>query len=500
MKFRNVVASVCISLLVLAPGTLRGQKDPGPRSGTNGTTCVINNTTITGTGCPVAGVTTNPDQLRFFSNAALRFVSPEAVANGLGPTFNGNSCGMCHSQPAVGGSSPSATAFPFVQTVISVSPPVTVTGNPQVGVATLNGASNTPPPFVTSTGPIREARFKYFYSHATGLPDRDDPDGGVHDLFTIAGRTDAPGCSMAQDNFAKALATNNVIFRIPTPVFGGGLIDAIDDATILSNLTSTFAARSALGIHGRPNRSGNDGTITKFGWKAQNKSLLMFAHEAYSVELGETNQMFPQKRGYGGNPPPPSCVFNSQLGGAGLPEDFTNYLPASTSTELVPSDDDSFATFMRFLDQPTPAPPNGSTTNGFAKFQSTGCSLCHTPSLTTTPISAFTVSDVGAGPPPGAALGNVQANLFSDLVLHHMGQGLADGISQGLAGGDEFRTAPLWGVGQRVYFLHDGRTADLLQAIQSHKSSGSEANRVVDRFNNLSPSDQQDILNFLRSL
>jgi len=81
-----------------------------------------------------------------------------------------------------------------------------------------------------------------------------------------------------------------------------------------------------------------------------------------------------------------------------------------------------------------------------------------------------------------------------------MGTRLADRISQGKAAGDEFRTAPLWGVGQRIFFLHDGRTTDLLQAIQAHSSSGSEANTVVQRFNNLGAQDQQDLLNFLRSL
>jgi len=91
-------------------------------------------------------------------------------------------------------------------------------------------------------------------------------------------------------------------------------------------------------------------------------------------------------------------------------------------------------------------------------------------------------------------------NLFSDLLVHHMGQGLADGITQGAAGPDEFRTAPLWGIGQRVFFLHDGRTSDLLAAIEAHRSQGSEANGVVQRFNNLGQNQQQDILNFLRAL
>jgi CxxC motif-containing protein (DUF1111 family) len=97
-------------------------------------------------------------------------------------------------------------------------------------------------------------------------------------------------------------------------------------------------------------------------------------------------------------------------------------------------------------------------------------------------------------------LSGVQARLFSDLLLHHMGDGLSDGISQGNAGPDQFRTAPSWGIGQRVFFLHDGRTSDLLQAIGAHASQGSEANQVIRRFNSLTETEKQDLLNFLRSL
>ncbi len=78
-----------------------------------------------------------------------------------------------------------------------------------------------------------------------------------------------------------------------------------------------------------------------------------------------------------------------------------------------------------------------------------------------------------------AALSNIQANLYSDILLHHMGPNLADNVSQGVAGGDEFRTAPLWGLGQRIFFLHDGRTSDLVQAIQYHFSNG---NRHLPQF------------------
>ena len=466
-------------LLVLALGTtlfLLGQNpdphqgqtkepvlDPGPRGAP------------VGAGAPVANL--SPDQLRFFNDASQRFVASEGVANGLGPTFNADSCGVCHSQPANGGSSPSATAFPNVGV------------NPQVALATANGGINKLPFFVKADGPVLEARFK-FVTDPDGSIDRDQPDGSVHDLFTIQGRNDAPaGCRLAQEDFSAAESRHNLALRIPTPTFGDGLIESIDDATILNNMQANRAAKRALGIRGKPNRSGNDATITRFGWKAQNKSLIMFTHEAYSVELGETNQMFPQKRGFFPNPPPAECVANP------LPEDQTNYLPSGTDTVKVPSDDDSFATFMRLLDQPTPACTgtncSSSVQNGNKLFTSVGCALCHTPSLTTG-RSSFTVNAPG--------LTSVQANLFSDLLLHHMGAGLRDDISQGGAGPDEFRTAPLWGLGQRLFFLHDGRAKDVLQAIREHRSEGSEANGAIENFHALTPAEKQDLLNFLRSL
>ena len=95
---------------------------------------------------------------------------------------------------------------------------------------------------------------------------------------------------------------------------------------------------------------------------------------------------------------------------------------------------------------------------------------------------------------------NVAFQPFSDFALHSMGERLADRVSQGLANGSQFRSAPLWGVGQRIFFLHDGRTSDIYQAIQQHASEGSEANGVIRNFNTLSLSDQQAVVNFLRSL
>jgi len=235
---------------------------------------------------------------------------------------------------------------------------------------------------------------------------------------------------------------------------------------------------------GNPNRNGNDGTIARFGWKAQNKSLLLFSGEAYNVEMGITNELFPTERDE-----TPNCQF------APTPNDVTN-MDAESPLEAL-SGIQKFAAFMRFLAPPTPSttgPGNqDSRNNGKKLFGTIGCALCHTPTLETGNSSV-------------AALSNQKVNLYSDLLLHRMGPGLADDILQGAAEGDEFRTAPLWGLGQRLFFLHDGRARDLVQAILAHQSPGntrfkpSEANRVIDHFRALGEGQKQDLLNFLRSL
>ena len=447
-----------LSLMILSLAfvfVLQGQntaKDPGPRTGTSGA------------GNFIGGLTSS--QQAYFTDGQTRFQEVETVQNGknngLGPTFNSNSCSSCHAQPAIGGTSPSV--------------------NPQIAVANLDGAANTIPPFITLNGPVREARFKF----ATDRNGRvtNTPDGGVHGLFTIQGRSDATSCQMAQPNFERLMNENNISFRIPTPVFGEGLIESITEDTILANQAAESDARQFLGVSGTPNRSGNDGSITRFGWKAQNKSLLMFAGEAYNVEMGITNELFPDERGYPPTPIPSGCLINP------IPEDATNF--DVTSTVAVPSDIVAFSNFMRFLDQPAPSCTGSncsqSIQNGRNLFINVAkCSVCHTPSLTT-------------GKSYVAALSNIQADLFSDLLLHHMGSGLADGVSQGGADPDQFRSAPLWGLGQRLFFLHDGRTSDLMQAIEDHASPGSEANIVIRNFNGLTEEQKQDLLNFLRSL
>jgi CxxC motif-containing protein (DUF1111 family) len=421
-------------------GTAFGQTDPGVRTGTSAS------------GGPIAGLA--PNESTFFNAGQEAFIAAEGVGDGLGPRFNLDSCGGCHSQPSIGGSSPSV--------------------NPEAAVATAFGGQNTLPSFITSNGPVREARFR--------------TDGGVHALFVITGRSDstgsASGCNLVQENFAAQVAANNVIFRTPTPVFGLGLIEEIRDQTILNNVSANASAKAALGITGRVNRNGNDGRISRFGWKAQNPSGLVFSAEAYNVEMGITNEGFTIERDE-----TPECQF------AAVPNDVTN-VNGATGVDTL-DDIEKFSLFMRFLAPPAASTtvPGGanSITEGFNAFVNIGCSQCHTPSLPT-------------GNAAVAALHNKTANLYSDLALHNMGPGLADGIVQGVAQGDEFRTAPLWGLGQRIFFLHDGRTKDLAAVIQAHSSAASgsiqasEANSVINSYNALPATTKQNLLNFLRSL
>jgi len=473
MKPAKFVLLLAVLALFLLPEMAFAQTDQGVRSNTG-----VN------AGQPLASVSANANDLAFFQAGGAQFIEHQTVTGdnpGLGPRFNLDSCGACHSQPAPGGTSPASGIFP------NIGP------NPQSQVianGVVNGTTNTIPYFVSANGPVREARFPFFFDQF-GFPNPNAPNGGVEDLFTVSGRTDAGACSLRQPSFNAARATNNIIFRIPTPLFGAGLMANIDDSTLLANRGAQ--ANNNLGISGTFNHNGNDGTISRYGWKAQNKSLMIFAGEAYNVEMGISNELFTQDRPLPGEDQfgsglPPNCL---NLAGTGYPEDVTH--SDGTNAPTVTSDVGLFNVFMQFLDQPIPSTtsPGGaaSIANGRSLFSAIGCALCHTPSLITQP------SKLTSG------LGNAIANLFSDIEIHHMGATLADNVSQGGAGGDQFRTAPLWGLGQRIYFLHDGRCSDLLCAIEAHESNGGESTTVEAIFDQLLiPSQQQDILNFLRSL
>jgi Di-haem oxidoreductase, putative peroxidase len=410
-------------------------------------------------------------------------------SNGLGARHNADQCFVCHAHPTLGGSGGFIVPNPGEAVPAKAE-------NPQFRLVPHRfGKQNIVPAFEEQYGPIREVRFKF-------KPDG-TRDGGVHQLWTVKGITKDPtlgNCILNQPDFATEYAKGNLAFRIPLPMLGLGLIEAIQDREILAHFAATSEDRAALGIGGHPNRSGNDGTITRFGWKAQNKSITIFAGEAYNVEMGITNDVFPNATEedpgcQGTNKPEPNDITRTAENDSGN-QAFNNPL------HILP-DWLQFQMLMRFTDGPAPDPkPSASAKRGQAVFNRIGCNLCHTTQMQTAPVSNT------------AVLQDRPVNLFSDLLVHHMGAKLADNIIQGQAGPDEFRTTPLWGVGQRIFFLHDGRTNDLLEAIRAHASPASppnpktkdpaypasEANGVIERFNDLSREQKQAILDFLRSL
>jgi len=519
MFARTHAALTLLTLLTASGGAALAQQsphDPGLRGGPPAA------------GQPLRGLT--PIELQMFNEGVQRAIQLEAVcddcadtvigsladpakanlvtmtnSSGLGTRFNADQCTVCHNQPALGGSG--GLVVPNPQ-----DPPARYRP-PEKPMFDLiphrKGATNQVPSFITRFGPIREVRF-------ARRPDG-RPDGGVHQLFTVVGRSDVfppsqPGsctdAELPQPDFESEYRNGNLRFRIPLQLFGLGIVDGIQDREIVRHHQESAALRAQLGIGGVANRSANDGTITRFGWKAQNKSIAIFAGEAYNVEMGITNDVFPQA-----TDEMPACTADKSE-----PNDITRLdADASRNQEFTnplhePPDWLMFAMFMRFLDAPTPVPLSASALRGQSLFGTSpaspgiGCVACHTATMVTPPRSET------------RALENVTAHLYSDLLVHHMGKRLADDITQGLATGDMFRTTPLWGVGQRRFLLHDGRTTDLLTAIEEHFSPGmdcnendsrtagascygpSEANAVVLRFRALSAADQQAVLDALRAL
>lgn len=463
---------------------------------------------------------------------------------GLGPSFNAISCFQCHSQPTVGGSAPGKTR--------GVPTPGFPNGNPQVGDAPTAAQLQAVSSFITATGPVREARFP------NGAPGDDSihrdpvPAGSVANLFVIKGRSDAPAnCDIAQADFPTQVTNKNIIFRIPIPTFGEGFVENTPDDNLEGNLATEDAIANnpnffspVLGIKGSFNTSGNDQTITRFGWKAQNKSLLIFSGEAANVEMGVTNENFPNERTDGNGQCAPNPEPEDQVIVPPDPSDpnpnrdiisiFNNpNFGASGVASLISNDIENFAVFMRLNASPSQCNYNsaagqcvaldtsarrgaklfgsldpavaGSLTSSVADTDTNtaglkpiGCVLCHSNFLRTTTSSTPELSNAAFRP-------------FSDFAIHTMDSGLADGVTQGNAGPNQFRTAPLWGLGQRLFFLHDGRTDNLLKAIAQHAPNAGtnpnnctaamgEACQVIVLFNKLAPGSQQDLLNFLRSL
>lgn len=276
--------------------------------------------------------------------------------------------------------------------------------------------------------------------------------------FSVGGGL--PGCSLSPEVVPPE--ANLIGLRQPPQLFGLGLIQVIPDTEILVRADATD--ENDDGIAGRPNIS--NGVIGRFGWKAAVPTILDFTGLALVNELGITNYLFPNEMSPQGKPIPFGCDI------AADPED-------ADISRIGP-----LMFFTTYLAPPPRGPITDAVLRGESVFAQTGCALCHTPSMKT-------------GPNAIEALNEKDVPLYSDLLTHYMGGALDDHIIEGAAGGGRWRTAPLWGLRARHFFLHDARTTDLVTAIRLH---GGEASQVRNRFFNLPAIQRADLLAFLRSL
>ncbi len=365
---------------------------------------------LQGFGGPLAGLTR--DLIDAFNAGRVEFTNVEVPEGGLGPIFNGRSCVECHSSGAVG------------------------------------GASN-----------IRVTRFGRTV------------DGVFDDLAALGG-------SLLQ-RFAINPALQEVIpheanviaQRESTPLFGLGLIEAIPDGAILQNAATLRAdgigGRAAIVtdiVTGQPR-------VGRFGWKAQQATLLAFSADAYVNEMGITNRFFPKENAPNGNE-----ALLARFKRTSDPEDEVDPFTGK-------GDIDAVADFMRFLAAPSRLAMTPQAAVGESLFAQIGCASCHTPNLRT-------------GPNPIAALDRKNVGLYSDLLLHDMGS-LNDGIAQAGAGAREMKTPPLWGLRASAPYLHDGRATTVDAAIRAHDGEGTVSR---DRYVRMTPQLRQNLLDFLGTL
>jgi CxxC motif-containing protein (DUF1111 family) len=368
---------------------------------------------------PVAGIKLgaalpglNAAQQALFDAGLEEFQAVETPEGGLGPIFNGSSCAACHSAGAIGGAS-AITVTRFGRTV----------------------------------------------------------DGKFDALDHLGG-------SLLQDKAIdpevqeRVPAEANVVARrLSTPLFGAGLIEAIPDAEILLSAQR----RRPDGVVGRAalvnDVASGKTRVGRFGWKAQQATLLSFAGDAYLNEMGVTSRLFPTENAPNGN--------QALLAKWDKVPDVEDSVDPATGT----SDIDHAADFMRLLAPPPPLRPTASALAGGRVFDRINCTACHTPVLFT-------------GSSPVAALAFKPVPLFSDLLLHDMGT-LGDGIEQAPAKATELRTAPLWGLRARGPFLHDGRATTVDQAIRAHEGQGAPSR---NRYNALGAAERQQLLDFLSTI
>ena len=362
-------------------------------------------------GNPLPGMTA--EEFELFRLGLEDFTEVENAGEGLGPAFNGTGCSACHNSPAIGGISPVA----------------------EVRAGRLD----------------EEGKF-----HVLG-------GGTLYHLFSIPNHECQP----------KIPPEANVISRrIPIPLFGAGLVEAISDETLLALEDQDDLDND--GISGRAAMINDVATgrdrIGRFGWKSQQATLLAFGADAYRNEMGITSDLFPDEVAPGVDP--------EVLELCDLRPDPEDERDPSTGLRGI----DNFESFMKFLAPIERGPIDETVQRGDILFESVGCASCHVPVLMTGPNSS-PLFDQKAVP------------LYSDLLLHAVGTG--DNIEQEAAAPDEIRTPALWGLRLRRPFLHDGSASTPEEAILRH---GQEAEAVRVRFEELVPDERSALLAFLNSL
>lgn len=363
-----------------------------------------------GLGSPLGGLT--DAELAAFLDGRADFRRTETVAGGLGPIFNDVSCVACHDAGGTGGAS-RRTVTRFGRTVNGVFDPLDAQGGSLLQARSIN-------PGIREVVP-REA--------------------------------------------------NTVARRVTTPLFGAGLIEAIPDSTIVLGTLERKPAGIAGKVSVVTDVVSGENRIGRFGWKAQQATLLAFSGDAYVNEMGITNRLFPAE--------------NAPNGNAALLARFDRVAEVEDEVSAIDgkADIDRSADFMRLLAPPPRGPETASAVAGAAIFARLDCAVCHTPAMTT-------------GRHAIAALSEKTVGLYSDLLLHDMGA-LGDGIAQGTAGARDMRTAPLWGLRSRPTWLHDGRANTIDQAVRGHAG---EAQSSRDRYVALSAAERQELLDFLNTL
>lgn len=362
-------------------------------------------------GDPLPGTT--PREFEEFRLGLEDFREIEEAADGLGPLFNGTGCASCHNVPVIGGGSPMTEM--------------------RAGARAADGT------FRVVGGTT------------------------LYQLFSIPDHR----CQAAVPPEADIVAR-----RMSIPLFGAGLIEAIPDETLLS-LEDPFDGNRD-GISGRAaivlDVATGQRRVGRFGWKAQIATLLTFSGDAYTNEMGITNDLFPHEP-YGG-------ISEERLRECDRLRDPEDLVDPRTGKRAI----DNFEAFMKFL-----APVGrGSITDevraGEQVFNAIGCASCHVPALST-------------GANASAALHRRNVPLFSDLLLHDIGTG--DGIAQEAAQMDEIRTPALWGLRFRRPFLHDGSAMTPADAIRRHAG---EAAAVTEQYRRLTDQQRRALLAFLDSL